>query len=187
VLAGGRLRLGVGAGWNAIEFEALGASFGDRGARLEEQVQLLRELWTEDIVHFAGRWHVVDGAGVNPRPPTMIPIWMGGRAVAALQRAARIGDGWMCNLQPGEEVDAALAVIRDELAAHGRNPSAFGIAGRISLRRGVDEAVAAADRWGAAGVTHLAIDSSGLGLAGADAHADMLETVAALVAPVATS
>src|SRR5207244_12208354 len=95
LLSGGRLRLGVGIGWNAVEYEALGMTFNDRGRRFEEQIELLRRLWTEPVVDFEGRWHRVTAAGINPRPVQRpIPIWIGGSAERALRRAARVADGF---------------------------------------------------------------------------------------------
>ena len=96
VLSGGRLRLGVGAGWNRIEFEALGAEFGNRGRRMEEQVAVMRALWTEELVTFDGDWHSIDNAGLNPMPVQRpIPLWFGGQADVVLRRIGRLGDGWL--------------------------------------------------------------------------------------------
>jgi probable F420-dependent oxidoreductase len=101
VLSGGRLRLGVGVGWNEVEYQALGASFGDRGARSEEQVEVLRRLWAEPTITYSGRWHQVDNAGINPLPVRRrIPVWFGGHAEAALRRVGRVGDGWLPELGP---------------------------------------------------------------------------------------
>src|SRR5205085_5010163 len=101
VLSGGRLRLGVGIGWNPVEYEALGQDFHNRGQRIEEQVALLRRLFHDPVVTFAGRWHQVQAAGINPLPVRRsIPIWIGGSADAVLQRVARIGDGWFPQMRP---------------------------------------------------------------------------------------
>ena len=100
VLSGGRLRLGVGIGWNPVEYQALGESFSNRGARLEEQIAVLRALWAEPVVRFAGRWHTIDDAGINPLPPRPIPLWIGASADAALDRAGRLGDGWFPQRAP---------------------------------------------------------------------------------------
>src|SRR5580704_7075363 len=101
VLSGGRLRLGIGIGWNSVEYEVLGPSFQDRGVRSEEQIALLRELWSTPVVTRASRWHRVDSAGINPRPAAgMIPVWLGGSADQTLRRVARIGDGWLPTGEP---------------------------------------------------------------------------------------
>jgi probable F420-dependent oxidoreductase len=167
VLSRGRLRLGVGAGWNDVEFVGMGASFEDRGVRMAEQIEVLRALWRDEIVHFNGRWHDLDGVGIQPRPPGgSIPLWAGGRAPVALRRAARSADGWMSNLAPGQELDAALAVLRAALAECGRDPSTFGLAGRVALRRGTEKADLAARQWQQQGASHLAIDASGMAFRG---------------------
>src|SRR5690606_34184587 len=94
VLSGGRLRLGVGIGWNEIEYEAMNFSFRNRGKRIEEQIEVLRRLWTEPLVKFDSQWHHINDAGINPMPVQRpIPIWFGGGADVVLQRMARIGDG----------------------------------------------------------------------------------------------
>ena len=95
LLSGGRLRLGVGIGWNHVEYEALGQDFRTRGAREEEQIELLRRLFTEPIVEFSGRFDRVDRAALVPRPTRSIPIWLGGRSEAAFDRAARLADGFI--------------------------------------------------------------------------------------------
>ncbi len=96
VLSEGRLRLGVGLGWNAVEYTCLNENFHNRGRRLEEQIEVLRLLWTEPLASFSGRWHTIPDAGINPLPVQRpIPIWFGGRAEPALKRAARLGDGWV--------------------------------------------------------------------------------------------
>ena len=105
VLSGGRLRLGVGIGWNDVEYEGLGQNFHDRGKRSEEQVELLRALWTNEVVDFQGRWHSIPGAGIKPLPVQRpIPVWFGGgRSDGVLRRIARIGDGWFPQLQADEQ------------------------------------------------------------------------------------
>lgn len=97
VLSGGRLRLGIGVGWNTVEFEALGEYFGNRGKRVEEQLEVMRRLWTQELVTFEGQWHRVPDAGIRPLPVQRpIPIWMGGDSDAVIRRAARLADGSRC-------------------------------------------------------------------------------------------
>jgi probable F420-dependent oxidoreductase len=181
VLTGGKFRLGVGLGWNAVEYEALGMNFHDRGKRLEEQIELMRLLWTEPVVTLEGRWHRVTAAGLNPLPVQRpIPIWFGGYVDAALRRAARLGDGYLPRLAstPGPEVGQVRELVREA----GRDPDAFGIDARISVAEGTpDEWRRAADAWGEAGVTHLTLVTTGGGLEGPDGHVGRLrEAKAAL-------
>src|SRR5262252_4471102 len=136
VLSGGRLRLGIGLGWNHVEYEALGENFRNRGRRVEEQVQVLRRLWTEPLVDFQGEFHVIDNAGLNPMPiQRPIPIWFGGSAEPALRRAARLADGWM---PAGRKPDDALKRMIEQLelfleaADRGRKP--FGIDPWVSIQ-----------------------------------------------------
>jgi probable F420-dependent oxidoreductase len=129
VLCGGRFRLGIGVGWNEVEFVGLNENFRNRGRRSEEQVQVMQALWKQDHVTFKGRYHTIDDAGINPRPPSgRVPIWFGGHHDATLPRIARWGDGWMPNAYPPDHT--ALEVmekLRGLTRAEGRNPNAVGI------------------------------------------------------------
>lgn len=172
ILSGGRLRLGVGTGWNAVEYEALRENFRNRGKRQEEQVQLLRELWSKDSLTFEGRWHRVTRAGLNPRPSRQIPIWFGGTAEAVLERAARIGDGWIPLLGPRQS-EASMTRLREHLKAHGRDPSAFGIQAQAQVAGGGPERWAShAEAWRKLGATHLAIATMNAGLKSPSEHID---------------
>jgi probable F420-dependent oxidoreductase len=158
VLSNGRLRLGVGVGWNQVEFTGLNEVFSNRGKRSEEQVQVMQALWAEPHVTFKGRYHTIEDAGINPRPASgRIPVWFGGHAEATLQRTAKYGDGWMPLAYPAD--DSALAVfekLRAMTKAEGRDPSAVGLEVWLSLGSG-DEAAWHRDFafWKAAGVTHV--------------------------------
>src|SRR5579862_6966039 len=133
VLSNGRLRLGVGIGWNPVEYEALNENFHNRGRRIEEQVAVLRRLFTEPVVDFHGRWITIDRAGINPPPVQRpIPIWFGGSAEPALQRLARIADGWMPNRRPPEGWAPVVERVRGYVRAAGRDPSAFGLEARVN-------------------------------------------------------
>lgn len=149
ILSGGRLRLGVGVGWNHVEYESLGMDWKTRGARQAEQVELLRRLWTEELVSFSGRFHHLHEVSILPRPIQQpIPIWFGGSSDAVVKRAARLGDGWMPILAPGDEAAAKLAALRQHLQAFGRKPDAVGL--EAWLRMGEpdpDKWAAAADGW----------------------------------------
>ena len=158
VLSNGRLRLGVGVGWNQVEFTGLNEVFSNRGRRSEEQVQVMQALWSQPHVSFKGRYHTIDNAGINPRPPSgRIPVWFGGHAEATLHRVAKYGDGWMPLAYPPDET--ALQVfskLRDLIKTEGRDPAAVGLEVWLSLGSG-DEAGWRKDFafWKAAGVTHV--------------------------------
>lgn len=181
VLSGGRVRLGVGLGWNAVEYEALGEDFSTRGRRIEEQIALMRRLWSKELVTFEGRWHRVSDAGLNPLPTERsIPLWMGGSADAAMQRISRIADGWMINIPLGEQLGARLAQMRGLLAQAGRDVAAFGLEGRVQWREGAEQVARDLDAWQEHGATHVSINTMSAGLPRADAHVEALESVARL-------
>jgi probable F420-dependent oxidoreductase len=168
VLSGGRLRLGIGIGWNAVEYEALGANFKDRGARSEEQVQLMRRLWTEELVTFEGRWHKVSDAGLNPQPVQRpIPVWFGGTDDRALRRLARLGDGWFPLLAPDEKCRDAIQRVAVYAREAGRDPREIGIEGRITYGQGPDTWVTTVESWQKLGATHLSINTMNSGLTSA--------------------
>ena len=134
VLAGGQFRLGVGVGWNAVEYEALNEDFRNRGRRCEEQIALMRALWTEPVVSFAGQFHRVTEAGLNPMPlQRPIPVWIGGDSAVAEERAGRLGDGWMPHGRATPELGERIARVRAHAAANGRPPDAVGIEARLSI------------------------------------------------------
>src|ERR671929_1124788 len=123
VLSGGRLRLGVGIGWNAVEYEALGEDFGTRGARIEEQIEVMRLLWTREVVSYEGNYHRIDEAGINPLPVQRpIPVWMGARADVGLRRTARVADGWFPLGPPDDRMREDIAHLRGYLEEAGRDP-----------------------------------------------------------------
>jgi probable F420-dependent oxidoreductase len=161
LLCGGRLRLGVGVGRNAVEYQALNEDFSNRGARMEEQIEVLRRLWTEDLVAFNGRWHTLDGVGINPRPTRSIPIWMGsffqGTTNRVLERIGRMGDGWFPQSGPGEELISALGFIHDAARSAGRNPASIGIecVTNVGFDGSAAEWSTTAKQFSALGATHL--------------------------------
>jgi probable F420-dependent oxidoreductase len=178
VLSGGRLRLGVGIGWNAVEYEALGMSFTDRGARVEEQVELLRRLWADDLVTVDTRWHDIPDAGIRPRPSGgSIPVWMGGNADAARRRIARIADGWMLNPRPAEETRAAVEQMRGLVRDAGRDVDAFGIAGRVNWRGDMEATLQELRMWRDLRASHVSINTMGARLGELDGHVDALRRV----------
>jgi probable F420-dependent oxidoreductase len=179
VLSGGRMRLGIGVGWNPVEFEALGEDFHTRGARSEEQMQVLRALWTEPVVTFNGRWHQIDAAGINPLPVRRpIPIWLGGQAEVVIERVARVGDGWLPQLPPNDRARALLDRLRGEIGIAGRRAEDVGIEARLSVGR-VERAGWAryAEDWRALGATHLTVNTMGAGLAAPRDHLEVLHQV----------
>jgi len=177
LLCGGRLRLGIGIGWNYVEYEALGQSFKTRGRRADEQLVLLRRLWSEPLVSFQGEFDRIDRAALNPRPTRRIPLWVGGFSEAAYRRAARLGDGFIF---VGSEERAAEGWERIEhhLREAGRPREGFGkeiVLGRtLASAREIAAHVAACR---AAGYTHVAVDTMGKGLASAAAHCDFIAEV----------
>lgn len=179
VLSNGRFRLGVGIGWNPVEFEALGMNFRDRARRFEEQVDLMRRLWTEQVITYQGTYHTVTAAGLNPLPiQRPIPIWIGASAEAAVQRAARIADGFF----PLRPLDGGWAgtveKVRGWLREAGRDPAAFGIEGRLNAATGTpDDWRTTVEEWRGLGATHLSVATAGGGLSGPDPHLRRLREV----------
>jgi probable F420-dependent oxidoreductase len=180
VLSGGRLRLGVGVGWNQAEYLALNENFHNRGRREEEQIQVMRLLWTQETVSFEGRWHRLPAVGINPLPVQRpIPVWLGGMSEAAQRRAARIADGWMPQRRPDDGLRAMVDRLRDWLREANRDPSAFGIEGRLTLAQVPrEEWLRDVERWRALGATHLCINTMGMGLSSPRAHIDWIRQLA---------
>jgi probable F420-dependent oxidoreductase len=178
LLSGGRLRLGVGIGWNYVEYAALGQDFRTRGARQEEQIQLLRRLFTEPVVDFAGRFDRVDRAALMPKPARPIPIWLGGSGETAFDRAARLADGFIFLGGRAEDYVDSWKRLHDSVAGLGRKAEDFG-AEYVALNRGgVSDLTADVDAWREAGGTHLAVVTMGRGLNSVDGHIDYLASVA---------
>ncbi len=172
LLSGGRLRLGVGVGWNPVEYEGLGKNFHDRGVRSEEQIALLRALWTAPSISFEGRWDRVVAAGINPLPVQRpIPIWIGGYAEATLRRVGRLGDGWFPWREPNDAMRAAVERLRAYAVEVGRNPDAIGLEPQLNVGRGDPDAWRSfVEGWRALGATHLCLTTMGNGLPTPAAH-----------------
>jgi probable F420-dependent oxidoreductase len=172
ILSGGRLRLGVGIGWNKVEYDSLGMDFSVRGRRSEEQVRLLRRLWTEPLVKFDGEFDKIDDAGILPLPTRSIPIWFGGEADAVLERMARLGDGWIVNYMQPDEGAPYMEKIRGYLAAAGHTPESFGADVRVNIsKQPIGEWAAYLRGWQRIGATHAALNLMGAGLKGLDDYA----------------
>ncbi|HEX6384937.1 MAG TPA: LLM class F420-dependent oxidoreductase [Anaerolineae bacterium] len=180
VLSNGRLRLGVGLGWNKVEYVALNQDFHTRGRRVEEQVELLRELWTKPLVNFHGHWHTIPDAGINPLPVQRpIPIWFGGHADAVLHRTARMGDGWLPNHPSPDRVEPLLQKLDAYLAEYGRSRDDIGIEARISFGDGdPDTWRKLIGDWQSVGATHISVNTMRLGLDTPEAHLQAIRTLA---------
>ena len=179
LLCGGRFILGVGSGWNPVEYEALGEDFHNRGRRMEEQVALLRALWDQPSISFEGRWHHVTKAGINPLPPRRnIPIWMGGSHERVLDRVGRIGDGWFALRVELSAVESGVERIRGVARDAGRDPDAIGLQGSITTSIDAGEQVQQAKRLEAAGATHAALFTANQGLTSAQQHIDAVRAFA---------
>jgi len=191
VLTRGRLVLGVGIGWNEVEYQALGMSFTNRGKRIEEQIAVLRGLWTQDVVDFEGRWHRIDRAGINPPPVQRpIPIWMGGgwdrqkRAIVetALRRIAKIADGWFTHLPPNDDGRVGMDAFRRLVREEGRDPAMVPVEGRLpATKSGPEEWKRGIDAFRDMGMTRVELNTMGAGYRGIDEHLDALRRFRELI------
>ncbi len=179
VLTGGKLRLGVGTGWNEVEYEALNENFRNRGRRLDEQIALLRALWAEPVIMFKGRWHTVDNAGIKPLPPRRsIPVWIGGYSEATLQRIGALGDGWFPWRPPSEDMRAQIERLHGYARAAGRNPADIGLEPQLSVDRVPQhEWERYVHDWQQLGATHLCVNTMGAGCVSLDEHIAALRKV----------
>jgi probable F420-dependent oxidoreductase len=185
LLSGGRLRLGVGTGWNHVEYASLGTDFGDRGARFEEQIELLRRLWREPLVDFEGQHHRIERAGILPCPGREIPIWFGGFTEVAMRRAARLGDGFVFGTNATRTLPM-LARLRELLAKEGRDPASFDVEAVVDFSQDPEQWSREIEAWREVDGTHLclrAMDTAArfvgartVGFEGPQAYIDALET-----------
>jgi len=182
LLTDGRFRLGVGLGWNRVEYEALGQSFTTRGRRLSQQIEVLRRLWTERTVDAAVDGEVITGAGLLPSPiQRPIPVWVGGSSEPAYRRIGRLADGWFPQVRPGGDLDRALATIGAAADRAGRDPSTIGMEGRVTWEEAdPDRFARQVERWRAAGATHLGVNTMGTGQQSVDDHIAALTRIADL-------
>ena len=172
ILTGGKLRLGVGVGWNPVEYEALGMDFHTRGRVVEEQIEVMRLLWSQEIVSYKGRYHTITEAGLNPLPTRRsIPVWLGGSADTLLRRAARLGDGWLPQGYPDDQMGETLERLRSYTREAGRDPAVLGIEARLTIRDSkLDEWVRQTEAWQKLGATHISINTMGAGFKSPDEH-----------------
>ncbi len=192
VLSHGRLILGVGIGWNAVEYEALGMSFTNRGRRIEEQIAVMRALWTGEVVDFKGRWHRIDRAGLNPLPVQRpIPIWMGGgwdrfeRKIVepALRRIARIADGWFTHLPANDDNRAVMDAFRRLVREEGRDPAKVPVEGRLpAAKSGPEEWKRGIEAFQEMGMTSVELNTMGAGYRSLDEHLQALRQFREIVA-----
>lgn len=177
LLSGGRQRLGVGVGWNYVEYDALGEDFRTRGARADEQIGLMRQLWTGEVLSYEGRFDRMDRGRLIPGPARQIPIWIGGFGDAAFRRGARLGDGFMF----AGRLDACLEGWKDvqrRLVEEGRSVAGYGADLLTTSSKSVDDVLHAIDAWSAAGGTHLSVVCTGMGLDSTEAHLDFIHQIA---------
>ena len=184
VLSGGRLRLGIGIGWNPVEYEALGENFKNRGRRSEEQVEVMRKLWTQELVTFEGEWYKITDAGLNPLPiQRPIPIWFGGGHDQTLRRVARLGDGWFPLLGPDDKCRAMIEKIRAYTREAGRDPRSVGIEGRIMIGQGSPEQwTKEIQAWKELGATHVTANTMKAGFSSPSGHVEALRRFRAVFA-----
>ena len=177
LFSGGRFRLGIGTGWNEVEYESLNENFGNRGKRSEEQIEVLRALWTQDVVSFDTQWHHINEAGINPMPiQRPIPIWIGGEADVVLRRIARIGDGWFPQQRPNDSARGQVAQLKTYIVDAGRTLDDVGIEPRLSLKgTSADDALRYTHDWQALGATHMSINTMGMGFKTPQEHVNALQ------------
>jgi len=179
LLTGGKSRIGVGIGWNDIEYRGLGEKFTNRGKRIEEQIEVLRSLWSDPIVSYEGTWHTIDHAGLAPMPVQRpIPLWIGGSAEVAVRRAVRLADGFFASSGSQATYERLMAIIRDELQVRERDPAIFGIEPRISVAGTTAEDWKRSYAWWREqGITHLSVNTMGAGFTEISQHLVALESV----------
>jgi len=171
LLSGGRLRLGVGLGWNAVEYEALGEDFSTRGKRCDEQVELMRKLWTEQTVTYHGAYHQVTGAGLAPLPiQRPIPVWFGASSARACRRVGRLGDGWFPMVGPGPKLERARHEVTEAAREAGRDPAQIGMQGQVSWNGSAEDLAEGLRTWADAGASHVSINTMDTGLGSVDQH-----------------
>ena len=176
VLSEGRLRLGIGVGWNYVEFEALGETWNNRGARSEEQIEVMRRLWTNELVTYEGRWHKITDAGILPLPVQRpIPVWLGGSSDRTIRRIVSIGDGWILTGRPDDRAKSLVGKLHSYAEEAARDIGSIGLEGWVSASiGGPDDWAKEAEAWKALGATHVSLNTMRAGLATTDDHIDAI-------------
>jgi probable F420-dependent oxidoreductase len=177
VLSGGRLRLGVALGWNMVEYEALNQDFTNRGRRISEQIEVMRLLWTQELVDYTGKWHRLDRVGIKPLPVQRpIPVWIGGMSEVVLKRLARIGDGWFPQFNPTDPTAKdTMERLHGYIRAAGRKTEDVGIDGRVSIgNTNPEDWAAAVEAWRDLGATHVGVNTMNSGQTSPRAHIEAI-------------
>ena len=176
ILSNNRLRLGVGTGWNRIEYEALNEDFSTRGVRQSEQIEVLRALLAEEVLDYTGKYHRIDQAGINPRPSKPVPIWFGGSAPALIRRCARLGDGWIPLMGPSPAAAEIIAALRQQREAANKPWDQFSILAQAQYAGGTPERWQShAEKWRGLSATHMAIATHNAGETDVDGHLARIE------------
>lgn len=178
VLSGGRFRLGVGTGWNHVEYESLGVEWADRGKILDDQIEVLRALWSNEVIDHTSAFHRIDRAGIKPRPERSIPIWFGGFSKVAMRRAARVGDGFTFASAGAKTIDNANE-LREAVAAAGREPSTFPIELTVPYGLAPDKQESLVAEAREADISHLCVNTMSTTSEWAGTPAPNLTTTAA--------
>ncbi len=188
VLTGGKFRLGVGVGWNSVEYEGLGMDFSTRGRAVEEQIEVLRLLWSQEVVSYKGKFHTITEAGLNPLPvKRSIPIWTGGSADALLKRTARLADGWFPLGNPDDAMRTTLEKLRQYTKEAGRETSAVGIEARVNASDGdIEEQARLTKEWSDLGATHISINTMNAGFKSLSEHIQAVQNYIHAVAGLAS-
>ncbi|HEY4035182.1 MAG TPA: LLM class F420-dependent oxidoreductase [Ktedonobacteraceae bacterium] len=187
VLTGGKLRLGIGVGWNSVEYEALGMDFHIRGRVVEEQIEVMRQLWSQQVISYQGKYHTINAAGLNPLPVHhSIPIWTGGSADVLLRRTARLADGWFPQGKPNDQMRETIKRLHDYIREAGRDPSSVGIEARVNASDGnPDEWLRQTEAWQALGATHIAINTMNVGFT-PDQHIEAIRRYKEVISSIAS-
>ena len=183
LLSGGRMRLGVGLGWNRVEYDALGMSFKNRAKRFSEQIEVMRELWSNRVVEYKGEFHSFDSAGINPEPiQRPIPVWIGAMKDVAVRRAARIGDGWFMypRQEPSDDAHEMISIYRQAAAEAGREPDSLGINATVFANQGLgpDEWRSIMEKWKEMGVNEFTFRTAESDLKNLEAHMNAIKEMA---------
>ena len=183
LLSGGRMRLGVGLGWNRVEYDALGMPFKNRAKRFSEQIEVMRELWSNRVVEYRGEFHSFDSAGINPEPiQRPIPVWIGAMKDVAVRRAARIGDGWFMypRQEPSDDAHEMISIYRQAAAEAGREPDSLGINATVFANQGLgpDEWRSIMEKWKEMGVNEFTFRTAESDLKNLEAHMNAIKEMA---------